>query len=252
MKAMRKLILACTVFSAIACLTLVAQTQVTPLGELEIGSTSENQVKAGSGSTLNYSGAIGSGNWVAGMGSLSVGSDNQIGYNPANWWGSWYGHYSLAVGSGNIIQYSYAAAIGVNNYNSGDASLVVGSSNSIPFGGDDPTGSHSFISGASNYNAGSHYSIISGINNYSEYSDGNATFGRGLINIWNYCTLVGKYNAYVGGTNLLFVVGNGSGVSEAADERHNALEVYGDGSVIIPKRQGDVGMGRFGNGGADL
>ena len=50
-------------------------------------------------------------------------------------------------------------------------------------------------------------------------------------------------------TDPLFIVGNGTGdPGDPPDvERRNAFTVYKNGNVVIPKRQGDILMGEFGN-----
>lgn len=50
-------------------------------------------------------------------------------------------------------------------------------------------------------------------------------------------------------TDSIFVIGNGTGVASDPPERmrSNALVVLKNGNVLIPKRQGDILMGEFGN-----
>lgn len=53
--------------------------------------------------------------------------------------------------------------------------------------------------------------------------------------------VIGMWNKDTGG-NELFVIGKGT-----SSVKSNAFEVFDDGSVCIPVRQGDIDMGVFGN-----
>ena len=69
--------------------------------------------------------------------------------------------------------------------------------------------------------------------------------------------VLGRNNAATGSedaeawieTDPLFIVGNGTGNSSDPPEvrERNAFTIYKNGNVIIPKRQGDIPMGEFGN-----
>lgn len=71
--------------------------------------------------------------------------------------------------------------------------------------------------------------------------------GEGLINGWNFATVVGKFNdtTPTASSGLLFAVGNGAGAAQV--DRTNAMEVYSSGKIIINTPQGDIPMGDFGN-----
>lgn len=71
-----------------------------------------------------------------------------------------------------------------------------------------------------------------------------------------YSVAVGRHNLQEGSpenvwieTDPLFVIGNGTGNPESAPEirNRNAFAVYKNGDVRIPKAQGDILMGQFGN-----
>lgn len=102
-------------------------------------------------------------------------------------------------------------------------SLVVGLANST-------TLTSAFVAGKNNAVTGQHYVLGEGL---IAGTPGNTRM-----------VVLGQFNASPVAGQLL-VVGNGAG--SGAGQRANALEVYTDGKVKIPKRQGDVGMGRFGN-----
>ncbi len=83
---------------------------------------------------------------------------------------------------------------------------------------------------------------------YNVVTNNNFALGKGLTaNTADPIVVLGRYNASpVNGQ--VFVVGVGSGGGSNAK---NALEVYSDGRVRLPKRQGDIKMGIFGPAGAD-
>jgi hypothetical protein len=202
-----------------------------------------------------YSGAIGEFNTVSATHSLAIGIGNTVSATNA-----------MAVGSGNTLTGSGSSMIaGGGNLSSGATAFILGGGNvsfastSLIVGGMNTAGtsttsapSCSLILGLSNAgNAGLTNSFLGGTNN-SATGQNNLTLGRGLINQWDNCSVIGKYNAYTGGTGLLFVVGNG------ADATHpnNAVEVYNDGTtvmnkVILSQRLGDIQMGEFGRGNGD-
>jgi hypothetical protein len=87
-------------------------------------------------------------------------------------------------------------------------------------------------------------SLVVGTNNDAGYTMDGAMIGYGLSN-WSSGTngvIIGRYNQDVG---ALFTVGNGA----SSQNRSNAFVVLQNGDVIIPKRQGSILMGQFGNAG---
>lgn len=85
----------------------------------------------------------------------------------------------------------------------------------------------------------SSYSLAVGWgNSLSSYS---LAVGRYLNSPGSNSLVVGKYNASASGA--YFIVGKGS----SNGNRSNALEVYSDGTVVIPKKQGSVSMGIYTN-----
>ena len=136
------------------------------------------------------------------------------------------GNQSVCVGGYNNTYFStYSMLIGKSN-------LATRHPNSLP-----PAG-----------NGVGYYALVSGYGNQvvGNYS---AAIGRGLIAESDYATgskssvVVGQYNRtadYTG--DVAFAVGTGD--NAANDE--NGLIVYHDGAVVVPQKQGDIGMGQFG------
>ena len=223
---MKRIIL--TVCSLVALAAPLVHGQVVTVtgNELEIGPTGADQVMIING---------------ASRGGAAIGTDNSV---------LDFYRGSLAVGISNSVYGGYAAAFGYSNTVSASASVAIGENNTFQFDPDFGGGSTSLIVGKFNtIFASSHGSIVSGVNNWVGGTDPNqeamATFGRGLINIVSSSTVVGQYNNMTPllAGSVLFVVGNGPDYNN----RSNALEVYGDGTVIVRKRQGDILMGEFGN-----
>lgn len=179
-------------------------------------------------------------------------------------YGSWYGgaaigrfNYiwsvqgkSLAVGNSNTIQSDGTGVFGSGNDVMTGNSLVVGQSNNLfvsweEGGGDTLLAAGEYIFVDNTVRA----SIVAGQNNsvgsgeYPLFIEATATFGRGLYNRWNHATVVGHYND-TSWSSVLFAVGNGG---PGANERSDALVVLANGDIVIPKPQGDIAMGEFGN-----
>lgn len=235
---------------ALACISSL-RAQTVSGNQLEIGSAGSDQVTSyttlggqvipatnsgaiGTTNTVHYSNsfAVGTGNHVHAGGSMSIGGSNYVG-----WWFPWGGTASLGVGFSNWVH--------------ADGSLVVGLSNTLDGSNYDWAGSeYSFLTGRYNYSAGK-ATFIAGENNYiSGDSDNGHTYaaaaiGQGLISNWSTSLIIGKYNdsTIPQLSGLLFAIGNGNGTI-----RSNALEVYADGKIKMP-RQGDILMGSFGNAG---
>lgn len=124
-----------------------------------------------------------------------------------------YGSYMTLLRSAIIGQYNGSSNTTLTN------SLVSGSYNSA-------TVTDGFVAGKNNVVSGQHY-----------------VMGQGLIANTNpRMVVLGQYNVSPVAGQLL-VVGNGA----SATAPKNALEIYSDGKVIIPERQGDILMGEFGN-----
>jgi hypothetical protein len=176
-----------------------------------------------------------------------------------------------AIGQGNTVDNMYALAVGQGNaLSNGSDGLMVGASNNIDtatcslvlgYANYATEASDSIVGGIENsanqsdcsqtfgiYNAitGSYASLIGGDNNNATNAASSATLGSHLINNWGYSTVIGQYNAYQGGGDLAFVIGIGA----SDNSRKNAMEVYKDGSIVVPKRQGDIKMGEFGTQGS--
>lgn len=212
---------------------------------------SADQLSLGTNQLENFQeAAIGSNNLIGdSAATVAVGNNNVMftGYN------------SLAIGGGNYISNTDSVLVTGygNNINSGDtvgATLVTGSFNSVGkweslVGGHantvppDPNYvGNSFVFGSYNLSSASAaYDIVSGYNNVSN-AWCSATIGQGLVNNWNFCTVIGRYNKSTATGALLLAVGSGTN----STNRSNAFEIYADGKVKVVKRQGDIRMGNFG------
>ncbi len=207
--------------------TVMARAQSSPvIGiQLEIGPVGSDQV---SGSLV--SGAVGTSNLLTLDRSFAIGRNNAIAASD-----------SLAVGMYNNIYAASAGCVltvGGSNLMSGGDSALVGYNNEMTAGT-----TASLLVGALNYGDNANSSIIAGYNCVAQNAEGTATFGIGLINSWNYCTVLGRYNHTGVNAGPLFVVGNGVDAVTPS----NALEVYESGKVVILNRQGDIPMGEFGD-----
>ncbi len=138
-------------------------------------------------------------------------------------------------------------AMGESNEVEGDGIAVIGWENSAQYNAEQewyPV--YLLMIGELNYAEGEVVdSFICGANNIADKVWYSTTLGEGLVNKWNRSTVLGGYNdsSMSGNSGLLFAIGNG--VDSA--HRSNALEVYADGKIKMP-RQGDILMGEFGNG----
>lgn len=82
----------------------------------------------------------------------------------------------------------------------------------------------------------------------------SVAIGRGVVADDDDCFVAGTFNDREQtqelasfGYNPVFVVGNGTGYQNDPACHSNALIVFKGGEVMIPKRQGDILMGEFGN-----
>jgi hypothetical protein len=179
------------------------------------------------------SGAFGIGNGVTGGNSVTIGGVNSV-----------WGWYSLAVGWDNQLSNWRSLIVGLSNDSESMDGAIIGANNYID--DDDNKANSSLIVGQYNLNVAAGCSLIVGWNIATEESFASATIGAGLTNTWDYSLVLGRYNAdanTVGGRQPLVLIGNGS----SSASRSNAMEVYDNGDVTIPKRQGDILMGEFGN-----
>ncbi len=198
--------------------------QITFAGQqLEIGPLRSDQVTPGRGA---YAGAIGEGNSVSGAGSLAVGNQNVMQASGSN---------SLLIGEANLGSEALNCAL-------------IGAGNSVAKDEEGNPSANSLVTGTGNQAGGTRNGFLAGNGNASGNAENCSALGRQLVNIWEDCTVVGRNNIYqdeagpLVDAGVLFVVGNGAG----AEARTNAFEVYADGTVVIPKRQGDILMGEFG------
>ena len=144
---------------------------------------------------------------------------------------------SLTVGGGNKA-FEYSLSVGSAN-DARDLSFAVGQSNTVNVGaGQYPR--RAMAVGYGNVVEAEDAACIGRSNAQNGYQ--GALIGMGLSNSADMATVVGSYN--IDRAGVRFVVGDG----EDADNPSNAFEVHDNGDVVIPKRQGDVLMGPFGNG----
>ncbi len=239
--------LAITLFLSIQFLTFPYAGATDLVGtELEVGPTGSNQV-LGSNS---FSGAIGYSNSVNTQNSLAIGNNLNL----------YYGSKLLAHGASSYFwMSSTSGAFGTNHdLRFAYRDFLFGYANKI-FDFDDTyaavnslaTGTYNrFVNAVSNgFATGSNNELYA--HAYMDWSvyevetlESASVLGRGLINRWNYSTVVGQFNdSSIPHTSvLLFAVGNGA----SATQRSNALEVYQNGTIKMP-RQGDILMGEFGD-----
>ena len=203
-----------------------------------------------------YSGSVGYVNSVGGSSSLEVGAYNYQGTSPIR---------SLLVGTSNSLSGGAQMLIaGSSNSHSSSASTnsvlfgqsnnysgtltnsgLVGSYNGVVSSSSVLTdtlvaGHMNTVEGGSSFVAGES-NVAKGLQKY--------VLGRGLIaDQANAMVALGTYNVQPVAGQILAVR---YGISSATADRKNALEVYSDGKVTIPKRQGDIKMGAYGPAGAD-
>jgi hypothetical protein len=205
---------------------------------------------------------------IASSGFAQLGTFSQVKIGTPNTFGA---GRTLALGINNgVSDYSFTSSniflLGSGNYVYSDIYtsenlFILGTSNGVDYS------SNSIFIGSAHYaNDGFNASIVAGVANNVDSGNsslvvgGNneayafsygAMIGYGLIcSDWNYASsnsvIIGKYNSidgYTGTPGRLLTVGNGT----TSNARSNALVVYDNGDVIIPKRQGDILMGEFGN-----
>jgi hypothetical protein len=171
------------------------------------------------------SAAFGVNNRVFSTGGFASGQDNNVGY----------GWFSAIFGGGNTISDASQA-------------FVVGGSNLVG------NGFNNFIAGGWNTVSKSTSVAIGEANTSTGW--GAMTIGRALTSASAGCVVVGLANTpivgndtYWVGTDPVFIVGNGANGSQipgqSAPTQSNALVIYKNGDVKIPKAQGDISMGEF-------
>jgi hypothetical protein len=179
------------------------------------------------------SAAFGIDNRVTGVGGFAAGANNTVNYG---WWSTIFGasnfidssSQAFLAGNGNLCGSSYCG-FAAGNVNTIDKSIAV-------------------AIGEGNTSSGW----------------GAMTFGRGLTSAAAGCVVVGMANQPIVGdstywvpTDPVFIIGNGtantasSSTTTTVPVTSNALVVYKSGAIKIPKRQGDIQMGEFGNGNGD-
>lgn len=190
--------------------------------------------------------------WYSKKAALRAGSIHNTGWDDAR-----IGTYSVALGAYSIAQGYNSSALS-SGYSEGDYSFTasLGTAYSI---------------GATAFSEGIAYGVDSTAMS-SGYADGFSSVamsGGVAVAPWSVAAGFGTQaqsyqsvalgsftahfpNASVGqweDTDPILVVGNGTGSFEDPPERQrsNAFVIYKNGNIEIPKRQGDILMGEFGN-----
>jgi hypothetical protein len=151
---------------------------------------------------------------------------------------------SGVFGFSNIHSANSSVVLGAYNFTEGgywSSSIIVGTSNAIYLSSTGSYSAKTALIGEANFSEGNSNSIMVGLNNFAGGNTNSGIVGRGLANLWNDCLVAGRYND-TSVSGIMFAVGNGVDASN----RSNALEVYSDGKILMP-RQGDILMGEFGN-----
>jgi hypothetical protein len=189
---------------------------------------------------------IGIDNITGGYG-VMIGDSNQN-TAPSGFYWPVYGHCALYLGS--------------FNQGAADRSLLVGSYNSTTYEETlDGYPVESLVIGSFNWLSGDRCAIVGrnnsiariylGLPGSEEWRKPQNTLvvGTGLLGRNDNSLIVGRFNQAVtdpfmppAGPQPLLVVGNGS-----AEARSNALVVLDNGDIIIPKAQGDISMGIYGD-----
>lgn len=194
----------------------------------------------GEGTTNLYNIASGYSNafiYDAGLSSVSVGD---------MYLGSFSGRNSMAVGSGNILSGNNSFAAGYASSAAGSASVALNSgiaagNYSTAVNGGATSGSYAFAQGGGTA-SGSYAAGFGGASAASAYSVAVGQFNATV----DYAGSPVSATTWVANDPVFSV-----GIGASSTSRKDALVVYKGGQVKIPKRQGDIIMGEFGNGGGD-
>ncbi len=182
------------------------------------------------------SASIGTGDFALGGGAISFGA-----YNRAT------GDGAIGLGNRNLGNGTAAVAIGGYSNATGDYTTAIGANNTV-------TGNSSVALGH-HINITTDSAVVAGV------AAGTGTYIT--TNFYNGTTTHNNSTAYTfpsgsGASSPLFVLGNGTvaitsnGTATTVNATlGTALTVLKNGTVVIPKRQGDIVMGSFGNGGGD-
>ena len=175
-----------------------------------------NNLASGTNST-----AFGAANTASGYASLAIGAETLAS-----------GFYSAAFGSGSVASGAGAMAMGDSTLASGDTSFAAGGSTVSSGWASTATGFLTLSSG----DLSAAFGFSTEASSYASFVIGRYNAGGGSPDEWD-------------GEDTLFEVGNGTGDPGDPPEvkNRNAFTVYKNGNVVIPKRQGDILMGEFGN-----
>lgn len=210
--------------------------------------TSGNNIVADGQSSV----AIGTGNEASSK-SLAVGENNIAGGSSSHAQnsitvgvGNTATSNSLAVGTSNFVGTNWddSGAMGTANSVASHSSFAFGSGNHISSYGGAPNASDNIALGRGNEAVISSDSIVIGVNNIS--FNKSWIMGEGNVNNHNSGTVIlGTYSDTPDFgeivTEALIV-----GVGTDNDNRANGFIVHKNGDVVIPKVQGDISMGIYG------
>jgi hypothetical protein len=147
-------------------------------------------------------------------------------------------YFGLVIGSGNAANLARSSMVsGSSNTTSCVSSLVTGSANMVGASLSSPA-NFSMAVGQLNQ-ISSDYGWTMGYQNLVSASRGTAIGVGAKANIAN-GTALGRYNSTMA-TDDVLVIGTGS----AEGTRNTAVRVTSDGSVILGRAQGDIGMGIY-------
>lgn len=234
----------------------------------------------GSGVGTTYSYASGWTGFVfdAGLSSVAIGTfyvgdlggkaSLGVGYNPATMgdYSAAFGYEASALGDYSIASGYYSIASGEVSFAAGDTSMAAGfgaaALNSSTAVGDFSTSlNESSVAGASS--TAINTAVVAG---NAAFGQGHSTVGGayaagfGETTVPSYASVaIGQFNnvnnisgGLVNGTSWVStdpVLSVGIGANASA--RKDAFTIYKDGKIRMTKRQGDIPMGQFGNGGGD-
>jgi len=210
-------------------------------GTLEIYDGSGNLAFNASNSTLTINGTTTLN--LAGLGGTFVTVPGDGGFYPGNG-ATATGYRSAAIGGNGTAAGGSSVAL-ANGTTNGNFSLASGNLSIA-------NGTNSVALSGGNVGANGTAALAAGSGSFAN-STGAIALGNGTTSqAWSSVT-VGHYNSNITGNNTVwvstdpvFIVGTGNSTTRA-----NGIVIYNSGNITMPKRQGDIIMGAFGNGGGD-
>lgn len=193
-------------------------------------SAGDNNVAGGQSSV-----ALGGQSVASSLFSAAIGSGvDSIGYSSLAT-----GFITLASGTTSSAFGSATSATGFASSSFGEDTISVGYA-AVAFGISTMASGTSSLAGGENTIASGQGAVAFGVNTTA---DAFASVALGYFNVG------GGDSDSIQGDDPLFEIGNGTGDENDPPEvrNRNALTVYKNGNITIPKRQGDILMGEFGN-----